>query len=114
MHMSFRQTVILTTAIIGLGSFAAVAASPTDTAPVRPTAAADSAKAKAAPDAERTMVATIERRIADLHTKLQITRTQEIQWAQFSQVMRENARVARIRHSSSAYRHCRPCQRWTT
>ncbi len=93
MHMSFRQTVILTTAIFGFGSFGAIAASPGDAPAARPTAAAEQSKAKPAPNAEQAMTETIDKRIADLHTKLQITRGQEVQWAEFAQVMRDNARL---------------------
>ncbi len=102
MHMSFRQTVILTTAIFGLGSFGlggfglgssgAMAASPGDAPAARPIAAAEQSKAKPAPNAEQAMTETIDKRISDLHTKLQITRGQEVQWAEFAQVMRDNAR----------------------
>ena len=97
MFMPFRQTVIVTTAVLGLGGFAAMAASPTDVPVVRPTVAAEPATPKPAPTADRavpgpTMTETIDKRIADLHTKLQITRGQEVQWAQFAQVMRDNAR----------------------
>lgn len=92
MKMPFRQTVILTTAIVGIGSFAAMAASPTDPPAARPAAVGEPAKAKPAPAADRAMTETIDKRIADLHTKLQITRGQEVQWAEFAQVMRDNAR----------------------
>jgi len=38
------------------------------------------------------MQGQVEVRIADLHNRLQITLLQQPQWAQFSQVMRDNAR----------------------
>ncbi len=49
-----------------------------------------------APKAEATKTGhredRVERRIADLHSRLKITPAQEQQWDQFAQVMRDNAR----------------------
>lgn len=39
-----------------------------------------------------TMASLVERRIADLHSKLHITQDQSQQWDQFAQQMRDNAR----------------------
>jgi periplasmic protein CpxP/Spy len=39
-----------------------------------------------------TMQSLVERRIADLHSKLHITNDQEQQWNQFAQTMRDNAK----------------------
>ena len=96
MRTSFRQTVIATTAIIGLSAFAAAAAPPSagDPTAVRPspTAASGQPVAKPQPGAGHNMAARIEQRITDLHSKLKISPAQQPQWDRFSEVMRDNAR----------------------
>ncbi len=90
MRTSFRQTVIMSTAIIGLSAFAAVAAPPTagDPTVVR----ASTANGDQSKSAGRGMEAKVEQRINDLHTKLQISPAQQSQWDNFTRVMRDNAR----------------------
>lgn len=48
----------------------------------------------AAPEtgAERAMLQRVDRRIAELHTRLHITSAEESQWRQFADAMRDNAR----------------------
>jgi periplasmic protein CpxP/Spy len=91
MHTSIRRTVFATTAIIGLGAFAAVAAQPGagDPTAARPSAAAPNGQATTG---ARGTEARIEQRITDLHTRLLISTAQQPQWDRFSDVMRENAR----------------------
>jgi periplasmic protein CpxP/Spy len=90
MRTSFRQTVITTTAIIGLSAFAAVAAPPTAGNPtaVHPVVATSDQSAAAG----HGKTSQVEQRINDLHARLQITSAQQSQWDQFIQVMRDNAR----------------------
>jgi protein CpxP len=96
MRISFRQTLIATTAIIGLSGFAAAAAPPSagDPTATRSSATPTSAQpmTKGQPSSGHDMAAKIEQRITDLHSKLHITPTQQPQWDRFSEVMRENAR----------------------
>lgn len=89
MRKSFRQTVLATTAAIGLSTFAfaAIAAPP---AAGNPTVVAP-ATATAKPAVHQSQASTVEQRIADLHAKLQITAAQQTQWEPFAQVMRANA-----------------------
>lgn len=95
MTMTFarRTAPLLLTTFLAAGS----AWGQTTTNP--PAAAAPSGTAqKAAPQAARermqgeTMQVLVERRIADLHSRLQITPQESQQWDQFAQVMRDNAR----------------------
>ncbi len=88
MHTSIRQTIIAATALIGLSSFAALAAPPAAAAP--PTAPAT---AKTQPVAGHHMGGNVEQHIADLHTKLKISAAQQPQWDEFAAVMRENAQA---------------------
>jgi len=90
MRTSLRQTVIATTAIIGLSAFAAVAAPPASGDPtvVHPSVTTNGQPTSTA----HVMEGKIEQRIADLHAKLQISPAQQPQWDQFSQLMRDNAR----------------------
>ena len=88
MRTIVRHAVIATSAIIGFSVFAAVAA---------PAEAGDpSATGKPASpgltDSSHKMADKIEQRIKDLHARLLIAPMQETQWAQFSEVMRTNAR----------------------
>jgi len=87
MRISFRQAMIAAAVMIGLGSPAGVAA---------PTAAGgDSAvpqPVRNAAGAGHDRAVSIEQRITDLHTSLQITPPQQSQWDQFAQVMRDSAR----------------------
>ena len=95
MRISFRRTVLATTAIFGLGAFAAVAAPPggSDPTTVHPSAAVSGeAAAPAQSGAAHNQEGKIEQRIAELHAKLQITPAESAQWEQFAQVMRDNAR----------------------
>ena len=96
MLTSFRQTVLATTAVIGLSAFAfaAIAAPPAAGNPtvVAPAATASSpAVAPAKPAVRHSQESTVEQRIADLHAKLSITPAQQPQWEPFAQVMRDNA-----------------------
>jgi periplasmic protein CpxP/Spy len=95
MRISFRQTAIATTAIIGLSAFAAAAAppagDPTATAPSATTSSQSAAMHH--PGVHHNMVGKVEQRITDLHAKLQITQAQQPQWDQFIQVMRDNAQT---------------------
>jgi hypothetical protein len=81
MRRFVQRTLIAATAGIGLCSGAARAAPP---AADHPAATQSGAGAE--------MQGQVEVRIADLHNRLQITLLQQPQWAQFSQVMRDNAR----------------------
>lgn len=81
MRRFVQRTLIAATAGIGLCSGAAMAAPP---AADHPAATQSGAGAE--------MQGQVEVRIADLHSRLQITLLQQPQWAQFSQVMRDNAR----------------------
>jgi protein CpxP len=58
-------------------------------------AGAAAAGEAAAPEraVERTMLQRVDRRIADLRSKLHITAAEEPQWRQFADVMRTNARA---------------------
>jgi len=94
MRTSLLQTVIATTAIIGLTAFTATAASlaagdPTATHPSTTTSGQSTANDH--PGAHHSIVGKVEQRITDLHAKLQITQAQQPQWDQFIQVMRDNA-----------------------
>lgn len=99
MRTSFRQTFFATTAIIGLPIFAlgafpgaataAGSGDPTTVHPSRP--ASGEAATTGKPDRMRSAEGTVEQRIADLHTRLEITSAQQGQWEQFAQVMRDNA-----------------------
>jgi periplasmic protein CpxP/Spy len=93
MRISFRQTAIATTAIIGLSAFAAAAAPPAGDPTATAPAAATSGQSAAThhPGVHHSMVGKVEQRITDLHAKLQITPAQQPQWDQFIQVMRDNA-----------------------
>jgi hypothetical protein len=79
---------IATTAIIGLGGFAALAA---PTSAGDPTASRPAATVAAKSGAHSNMRETLDQRIADLHAKLLITPAQQLQWDAFTQVMRDNA-----------------------
>ncbi len=89
MLKTFRQTIIASTAIIGLSAVAALAAPPGTGDPTA-TRAAPMSSAQA--PAKASMRVTIEQRITDLHAKLQISPAQQPQWDQFAQVMRDNAK----------------------
>lgn len=94
MRTSLLQTVIATTAIIGLTAFAATAAplaagDPTATHPSTTTNGQSTANDH--PGVHHSIVGKVEQRITDLHAKLQITQAQQPQWDQFIQVMRDNA-----------------------
>jgi protein CpxP len=93
MRTTLRQIVLVTTAIVGLTGFAAVAAPPTagDPTAIR-SVATTSGPSTAKADVGHNMAAKIEQRITDLHTRLQISPAQQPQWDQFTQVMRDNAR----------------------
>jgi hypothetical protein len=93
MRQSFRQTVIVTTAIIGLSTYAAVAAPPSsgDPTAVHPSVTATNGSSSQSTAASRASAAKIEQRIVDLHGELAISPAQQPQWNQFAQVMRGNA-----------------------
>jgi protein CpxP len=92
MSRSFRQTVIATTAIIGIGSIAATAAplSAGEPTAIRPSTQSETQGQP--PNTRHNMAAKIEQRITDLHVRLLISPAQQPQWDQFVQVMRDNAR----------------------
>lgn len=92
MHMRLltRQAIFASTALIGLASFAALAAPaslPIHTNPFV-TLAANPADAKSAPQG---MSHRVELRITELHRKLQITAAQQQPWDDFTNAMRANA-----------------------
>lgn len=89
MRPSFRQTVIATTAIIGLSAFAAVAAPPSSGDPTAVHPSAATARQPTAASHDR--AGNIEQRIVALHGELAISPAQQPQWNQFAQVMRSNA-----------------------
>jgi hypothetical protein len=76
---------LTTTAVFGLGGFAAIAAPATggDPAPVQPMAHSQAVSTHHADG--------VEQRITELHAKLAITAAEQPQWDQFVQVMRDNA-----------------------
>jgi protein CpxP len=84
MRISFRQSILATTAIFGMTAFAAIAAPPPS--------AGDATSATAKPKAAHHREMTVEQRITDLHAKLMISPAQQPKWDTFSEVMRENAR----------------------
>ena len=95
MRTSFRQTAIVTTALIGLTAFAAVAAPPGASDPMAGQGSAamhghSAIHAKSQP--VHSMQGMIEQRITDMHARLQITPEQQPEWNAFAQVMRDNAR----------------------
>jgi len=119
MRMNFRQSVLVTSAIVGLSAMTAIAAPPgsnapgsneaatpapstggAPAAPVQPApgmattpGAPDNAQAnETAPATPQSMEARVEQRITELHEKLQITPAQEPAWKKFADTMRENAR----------------------
>jgi len=93
MGKSFRQTVIATTAIIGLSSFAAVAAPPaSDPTATRPSTMHAQPASQTQANSGRNKMDKAEQRISDLHARLLITPAQQPQWDQFALVMRDNAR----------------------
>jgi hypothetical protein len=83
MRNAFCQALVATIAVSGFANAAPppTAGNPTVTRP------------SAAPAQAVTVEATIDQRITDLHTRLQITAAQQMQWEQFSQVMRDNAKA---------------------
>ncbi len=99
MRTSFRQTIFATTAIIGLpllalGSFpAGAAAGSSDPTVVHPASTGGQAASQGRPAAGHSAEGSIERRIADLQARLEITPAQQPEWEQFAQVMRDNART---------------------
>jgi periplasmic protein CpxP/Spy len=94
MHKSFRQTVIATTAIVGLSAFAAVAAPPTvaDPTAIRQSIMSTQPGNQAQAVLGHKMVNKVEQRITDLRARLLITPAQQPQWDQFALIMRDNAR----------------------
>ena len=92
MRQSFRNTMIATTVIMGLTTFAATAAPPLagDPTAVRPASGQSMMQGK--PGAGHNGEAKVEQRIKDLHAKLAISSAQQAQWDDFVQVMRDNAR----------------------
>jgi len=94
MYQSIRRTVLATGTVFALTGFAALAAPPA-TGDAMPGQAAGTMHAQTAArmprHADRTMAATIEQRITDLHARLDITADQQPQWDAFAAVMRSNA-----------------------
>jgi protein CpxP len=101
MRQSFRQTVLITSAMLGLSAMTALAAPPPGagspvntnaaTMPSTNAPAGAASNDQAAPSGQNSMQATVEQHIQDLQTKLQITPQQKAQWDRFTAVMRENA-----------------------
>lgn len=92
MRVTFRQSGLITTAIIGLTAMTAAAAPPGAKDPVTPPTVAGSQASPTAPATQQSMEAQVDQRINDLHGKLQITAAQEPAWQKFAQTMRDNAR----------------------
>jgi hypothetical protein len=100
MRTSFRQTLFAATALIALPIFAAgafstaaAAAGTGDPTVVHPSSGGGQGATSGRPEARHSAEGTIETRIADLHTRLEITPAQQADWDQFAQVMRDNART---------------------
>jgi hypothetical protein len=95
MFRSFRYTLLIATAAIGM-SVVATAAVPdpvaATTGAVAPANVATPAAGAAPVDKDPNLVGRVEQRITDLHAKLQITAVQQPQWDRFAAVMRDNAR----------------------
>jgi hypothetical protein len=113
MRQTFRRTMLVATAVVGLSASIAVAAPPTandqnmtnsptmnnssgpgsSTAMPQPGAATgtQTQASQAQPNGGK-LENRIEQRIADLQNKLQISAAQKPQWDRFTQIMRENAR----------------------
>jgi hypothetical protein len=91
MRVSFRKSIIVATAIVGLGAFAASAAPPAagDPTAVHPSSGQLAVQGK--PAAGGNVETKTEQRISDLHAKLKISPAQQPQWDSFAQVMRDNA-----------------------
>ena len=87
MYRSFRYTLLIATAAIGM-SVVATAAVPD---PVATTTTSPVPAAVAPVDKDPNLVGRVEQRITDLHAKLQITAAQQPQWDRFTAVMRDNA-----------------------
>lgn len=92
------RTALLTVLLaLPVGAFAQsaapTAANPADTTPMSAprTAAPQAAASPANADQPGRREARVEQRIADLHSRLQITPAQQSQWDQFAKVMRDNA-----------------------
>ena len=107
MKVTFAQhaaPLLMTTMLIAAPAWAQTSTTPADTGTNAPTTAAPAPSGtthKAAPHGGRSAMARqpgetrqslVERRITELHSKLQITPQQSQQWDQFAQVMRDNAR----------------------
>jgi protein CpxP len=94
MRKSFRQTVIATTAIVGLSALAAAAPPVASNATTIRSSATTSAPSATPvqPGVSHSMAGKIEQRITNLHARLLISPQQQPQWDRFAQVMRDNAR----------------------
>ena len=95
MTRSFRQTLLIATAVLAMGSVALAATPDPVAAPAVATTTPPSAGSAAAPaqkDDDHNLTVRIEQRITDLHAKLHITAAQQPQWDRFTDVMRTNAR----------------------
>lgn len=94
MYRSFRYSLLIATAAIGM-SVVATAAVPdpvaATTAVVPPAVVTTPVAGMAPVDKDPNLVGRVEQRITDLHQKLQITAAQEPQWGRFAAVMRDNA-----------------------
>ena len=91
MFRSFRYTLLIATAAIGM-SVVATAAVPDPVAATTGAVTPAKIATPAAVDKDPNLVGRVEQRITDLHTKLQITAAQQPQWDRFTAVMRDNAR----------------------
>jgi nitric oxide reductase large subunit len=94
--MTFRQSAVVTTAIIGLSAITAAAAPPGAKDPITPPGTPPAAQAQAEAQqsgtaSQHSMEASVNQRIKELHAKLHITAAQEQAWQQFAQTMRDNA-----------------------
>jgi protein CpxP len=86
MRTTMRRTLVLTTALIGFSAMAGAAPESNSSA------SAPTANVQANVGSKGNVMVRTEQRLADLHTKLQITPAQEPQWQNFAQAMRDNGR----------------------
>ena len=85
MRTMFRNAMLVTTTLVALGAYAAIAATP-------PSAGNGGTVAQPATKCgDRDIAGKVEQRIADLHAALKITTGQEAPWDAFAAIMRANA-----------------------
>jgi periplasmic protein CpxP/Spy len=93
MRRCTRKILLVATTILAFSEFAAVAAPVTKDDPAGDQQTKTATKHKPNPVLARNKAGTVEQRIAELHSQLQITPEQQPQWDQFAQVMRDNAKT---------------------